>query len=153
MLSQSGQNKIMQFPSISRIITENNFILRLNKSWKSFFAKTQVKKGVLIISGVLTFLLILVLSMGIILLSFNIYKNINKVRNINSQREDLQSQINFWTSVTNKYPGYKDAYFRIAVLEYNLGDFKKAEMYNSKALVLDPNYKDALILNKILLKK
>lgn len=143
----------MKFPRNSRSITENKFFLRLNKSWNNFFAKKQVKKAVLIISSVLVFLLILNLTIGSILLGLMIYKNLKNVRSINSQREKMQSDINFWTSVANKYPGFKDAYFRVAVLEYNLGDFKKAEAFNSEALVLDPNYKNALDLEKILLKK
>ena len=95
-------------------------------------------------------LILVILIIGISFLSFRIFTNLNKAIQINIQREKIQGQINFWKSVSDKYPGYKDSYFRIAELEYTLGDFKKANEFNTKALFLDPNYNDAKKLELLL---
>ncbi|HYM65021.1 MAG TPA: tetratricopeptide repeat protein [Candidatus Sulfotelmatobacter sp.] len=141
-----------KFPNISRIITENKFFSKAEKSIFRLLNKPKVKKIFYFSSLVLTFLIIGVLVAGISILSLKMYKNLVIINKINQQREKIQSQINFWTSVIQKYPGYKDSYFRIAVLEYSLGDLQKSEEFNKKALLLDPNYEDAkkleLLLNK-----
>lgn len=139
-----------QFPSISRVITENKFLVRVNKQTIRLLSQAKFKKIVIFLSASLTILILLVLIIGISLLSIKIYQNLTLANKLNLQREKLQSQINFWNSVVNKYPGYKDSYFRIAVLEYSLGDFKKSEEFNAKALLLDPNYTDAKKLELLL---
>ncbi len=141
-----------QFPSIYRRITEN----KLFKKFKNLSIRLQnqpkVKKIFYYFSIILGILVIFVLILGISLISFKVYKNFNQAYEINLEREKIQREINFWTSVTNKYSGYKDAYFRVAVLEYNLGNFNKAKKFNKKALLLDPNYLDSKKLEEILNK-
>jgi len=66
------------------------------------------------------------------------------------QRQQIQDKINFWQSIADKYEGYKDAYFQMAILDYNLGNFKKAKLDDQKALTLDPNFEDAKNLNAVL---
>ncbi len=142
-----------QFPSISRVITENKFLVRVNKQTIRLLSQAKFKKIIIFLSASLTILILLVLIIGIGLLSIKIYQNLTLANKLNLQREKLQSQINFWNSVVNKYPGYKDSYFRIAALEYSLGDFKKSEEFNVKALLLDPNYTDAKKLELLLNNK
>jgi tetratricopeptide (TPR) repeat protein len=62
----------------------------------------------------------------------------------------MQSKINFWQSIADKYEGYKDAYFQMAVLDYQLGNLQKAKSENKKALSLDPNFTDAQKLEVVL---
>jgi hypothetical protein len=139
------KQKEQEFPNISRFITER-FPFKLPK-------RPKLSKIHYLFSIGLVLVLSLVLVLGITFFGFNFYKNFNKFRQINSQRQKIQSQINFWKSVTTKYDGYKDAYFRIAILEYQLGDYKSAKINNQKALLLDPNYEDARTLQKILISK
>lgn len=90
---------------------------------------------------------------GTLALGVNFYKLSNAYVKINSERYDLGKKINFWQSIANKYEGYKDAYFQIALLEYKLGNFKKALEYNKKALFLDPNFEDSKRLEILLEEK
>ena len=81
-------------------------------------------------------------------LSFNFYQNLNTYQKVSSERIKIVSQINTWQSIVKKYKDFKDGYLQIAVLEYRLGDYNKARVYCDKALLLDPEYSDAIELNK-----
>lgn len=126
-----------KFPRIYRIITE----------------KPVYKKALTLIGGILVFFVAITLVVGIAFFTLKIYKNYVIFQNLSVKRQNLQNQISFWQSVVDKYDGYKDAYFRIGLLEYQLGDFQKARNYNEKALLLDPNFEDAKNLEVILNKK
>ncbi len=67
----------------------------------------------------------------------------NDLRQVVAQRQTLNSQMQTWESVAQKYPGYRDAYFQAAVLAYRLGDRGKEKEYLGKALRIDPNYEPA----------
>lgn len=121
-----------QFPNISRIFPE--------------------KKISYYLSVFFVFLSVILLTFLIVFYGIRVYKYYSEVQIINSQRQEISDKINFWKSVANKYEGYKDAYFRIAILEYSLGNFEKAKQYNKKALLLDPNFEDAKKLEELLNK-
>jgi tetratricopeptide (TPR) repeat protein len=140
------KESIQVFPSNSRFIPEFNFLvpkLQVNLDFKShkiyFF--------------MLSLIFVAVCLLGIIYFSVNVYKDGNKLIMLYANREELQSKINFWKSIADKYEGYKDAYFMIANLSYQLGDTRNAKIYNNKALLLDPNYLDAKKLDMILQKQ
>ena len=128
------KEKKQKFPSISRIIPE-----RLNP-FLTFVA------------AVVTFFFVIVLLFGIVFNGVKIYRSYKSLNKLDEQRQNLKSQISFWQSVASKYPEYKDSYFRIAMLEYELGDSTKAKEFDRKALLLDPNYVDALTLQNVLEK-
>ena len=98
----------------------------------------------------MTLFIIILLIYGILVSSLVLYQGVSQYIALKGQREKLQSQVNFWTSVSDKYNGYKDVYFRIALLEYQLLNFDKAREYDNKALLLDPNDKNAKNLQEIL---
>jgi tetratricopeptide (TPR) repeat protein len=98
----------------------------------------------------LTAILSILLIIGILTFAVRFYKSFSEFTKINSERHSLQEKINFWQSVANKYEGYKDAYFQIAILEYRLGNFNKAQEYNKKTLLLDPNFEDSKKLEVLL---
>jgi hypothetical protein len=50
----------------------------------------------------------------------------------------------------SKQKGYRDGYFMLAVLNYQLKDFTKAGEYNQKVLSIDPSFSPALELKKVL---
>jgi hypothetical protein len=94
----------------------------------------------------------LLLASGIILVGVGLYKNTMVLIAGVNQRQQIQYKINFWQSIAQKYNGYKDAYFQIAVLQYQLGDVRSAKQENTKALLLDPNFNDAKKLDSLLKK-
>lgn len=93
------------------------------------------------------------LILGILMFAVKFYKSSSELSRISAERQSLQEKINFWQSVVDKYDGYKDAYFQIAIFEYRLGNYKKAQEYNKKALLLDPNFEDSKKLEVLLEEK
>jgi hypothetical protein len=128
-----------QFPNIFRIIPESNLVKKIFKSKHLFYITSAF---VLCVS--------LIFLVGIVVVGINIYNNVKTVTSEIGQRQEIQNKINFWQSIADKYQGYKDAYFQIAVLEYNLGDLEKAKQANTKALILDPNFEEAKKLGELL---
>lgn len=117
-----------QFPKIYRIITE--------------------KSGLPLILGSAAFLMVLIF---ILLFQFSV--NYEQYLKLSSERQKIIGKVNFWSSALDKFPGFADASFNIAVLYYELGDLKNSRLYLEKTLVFDPNYKLAQDLSKELLKK
>ena len=153
MKNKEKKHLASKFPNIYRIITESRGVVKVQESWFKLSNQPKLRKLFLILSGIVIFATILILTVGIIISSFKFYKNYVSYQKLSEKRQNLQSQINFWQSVWQKYPGFKDAYFQAAVLEYQLSDLQKAKDYNKKALMLDPNFENAIKLEDVLNKK
>lgn len=139
-IGDSGKKR--QFPNIYRFITER---MSFRLSWRP-----KLSKITFLVLASISILISLVLTTGIIIFAVIIYQNLNQTVQINNQRQDLQSKANFWQSISDKYDGYKDAYFQKALLEYKLGQIDKSKQDNLKALLLDPNFEDAKKLEMVL---
>ena len=125
----------IKFPRIYRFITEAPIVKHLKKYQKR-----------LILSGFLAAFIFL----GIVIVSFDMYRNIQKKTQLEKEKEQILNQIKNWQSLSQEYKGYRDAYFQLALLEYQLKNFTKSSEYLQKALSLDPNYKEGRELEKIL---
>jgi tetratricopeptide (TPR) repeat protein len=145
-----NSGKKLQFPNIYRIITERGVFKKPLRLSLSLSLKPKLKKFLVIFAAIAVFIIIVVFTAGIVFFSVKVYQNYQKITQINAQRQQIQDKINFWQSIADKYDGYKDAYFQMAILDYSLGNFKKARMENQKALTLDPNFDDAKNLNVVL---
>lgn len=66
-----------------------------------------------------------------------------QMKQVLSQRKNLIAQLTLWENIAQKYPGYRDADFQVAVLSYQLGDRVTEKTYLDKVLLLDPNYEPA----------
>ncbi len=139
-VEDSGKKR--QFPNIYRIITER---LTFKLSWQP-----KIGKLAFFVLASISILISLVLVVGIVVFAAITYQSLNQAAQINNQRQDLQGKANFWQSISDRYDGYKDAYFQKALLEYKLGQIDKAKQDNLKALLLDPNFEDAKKLEMVL---
>jgi hypothetical protein len=139
-LGDSGKKP--QFPNIYRLITEK---LSFRLSWQP-----KLTKVTFLALASISILISLVLVVGIIVFAVKNYQNLNQAIQINEQRQVLQGKVNFWQSISDRYNGYKDAYFQKALLEYKLEQIDKAKQDNLKALLLDPNFADAKKLEILL---
>ncbi len=117
--------KISLFPKIYRFITE---------SWKLIV--TSFVSGLLLIA--------------IALQSVSLYQNLQEEKKLSSDRQKTVAELAFWKQTVGKYKNYRDAYFKIATLEYRLGDVDEAKIYLKKILDLDPNFGKAREMEKIL---
>jgi tetratricopeptide (TPR) repeat protein len=139
-----------QFPNIYRFITEKGIFKKLPKLTISLSNKAKIKK-IWFFSKIAILLVVSIgLVSGIVFFSLRAYQYYAKAQKIIVQRQQMQSKINFWQSIADKYEGYKDAYFQMAVLDYQLGNLQKAKSENKKALSLDPNFTDAQKLEVVL---
>nr|MBI5455755.1 hypothetical protein [Candidatus Levybacteria bacterium] len=149
------KNKIKstQFPNIYRIITENKLIKRASKIELRLLNQSKHKKVLTYFLSITVISATILLSVGISVLAARLYQDANMYVRITKQRQVMQEKINFWQSFKENYDGYKDAYFQIALLEYQLGNFEKAKEYNKQALLLDPGFDDAKNLGVLLENK
>lgn len=111
------------FPRISRVITEKWFLIGL-------------------VCGILL--------VGIFIVASNIQANIQEKKDLEQKRETIKQQITYWQENARKYPGYRDAYFQLALLEYQLGDAQSSQNYLNKVESIDPNFQEAQKLEKVL---
>lgn len=127
-----------EFPNIFRFITEQKYFKKIKKhQWR------------LITAG---FVSAIILG-AIVIVGADSYKNYQENKRLSEKRKNIEAQIKFWQSVNQKYKGFRDSYFELALLEYQLKDFNKSRVYLKEALRLDPNFKDGRKLEDILSKK
>jgi tetratricopeptide (TPR) repeat protein len=134
---KENEAKKRQFPRISLNIPERAALLHLFKILRQ-----------MAIIFVFAALFVFVLFTAV-----NIYRNYVTNNNLQSQRQKLIHERNVWESFAEKYKNYKEVYFQIAVREYQLGNFTSAKEYLRKSLFIDPNYEEALKLQKELNSK
>lgn len=87
---------------------------------------------------------------SIIFLSFDLFSNVQRQREISFQKEKIRSEIMVWEGIAGKFKNYKEAYYKLAALNYQIGEVDKAKFYINKALLIDPNFDKAKELEKIL---
>lgn len=132
--------KKKELPSNSRPITE------IITDWATWVERSLLLKGRLWITFMISFLLL----MMIVVVSVSFYKNIRIKQNVDREREKNTKDILYWQGIANKYKGYRDAYFQLAVLEYKIGDMEKSKQYLKKVFELDPNFEVGIRLEKVL---
>jgi len=140
-MTEKGQKKpkvTSQFPNIYRIITDafvsvKRYLFRVDSYFKKISKFEAFWVGMLI--GIVI--------IAIAIVSLDLSKNILEKEKIDSKRNKINSEIQFWQEATYKYKGYRDAYFKLALLEYELGDIEKTGFYLKKTFELDPNFKPA----------
>ncbi len=115
--------KKLKFPSISRLITDARPLM-------------------------LVILILIVISVG--LQAYILYKNVEDFKKVDREKKELISQIDYWKGIVNKYKDYRDVYFKLAVLEYEIGDIQSSKNYLEKSFSLDPNFEEGKKLEKIL---
>ena len=121
-----------QFPKIYRRITES----------KDFPHVLKILKKMLVVFGFAAIFVFILFTLA------DLERNYVQNQRIQAERQKLIREINIWESFSDKYKNYKEVYFQIAVREFQLGNFKTAEQYLKKSLFIDPNYGEALKLQK-----
>ncbi|OGH21395.1 MAG: hypothetical protein A2958_01205 [Candidatus Levybacteria bacterium RIFCSPLOWO2_01_FULL_38_13] len=123
-----------KFPNIFRSIAENNFFLKVKKNQRAIligFVSTLIFGAVLVVA-------------------VDSYRNYKENQKISRERAKIENEITFWESSLINYPNYRDAYFKLALLNHQLKNFDKAEKYLEKTLQIDPNFREGRKLEKIL---
>jgi len=109
------------FPKIFRIITERG-------------------KGVII--GLAT----IIVFVGVVTQVHMLSANRSALNALKVQHVQLTRELAYWQDVARQYPNYRDVLFRIASLQYELGQKNEAQKTLQKVLSLDPNFKQGNVL-------
>jgi tetratricopeptide (TPR) repeat protein len=135
--------KNIKSPSNSRSITD--------KPHFSFsFPKVSHATLIRLYRGTLKAFLIFIFILAAVIVYIDFQGNIQAKQSIDSQRNALAKDLNYWESFISKHQDYRDAYIQASILEYKLGDTSKARMYIEKSLTLDPNSSEALKIEQLL---
>lgn len=127
-----------KFPRIFRFITEQKYLKKIKKHhWR------------LITAG---FVSAIILG-AIVIVGAHSYKNYQENKRLTETRGNIKAQIDFWKSVNQKYPDFRDSYFQLALLEYQLKNFSETRIYLKEVLKLDPNFKEGIKLQEIMNKR
>jgi tetratricopeptide (TPR) repeat protein len=111
------------FPKIFRFITERSIVI------------------------IITVVSLFVLT-GIVLQGIRLQDTFHQVELAKQQRSKLTQELAYWQDIVRQYGNYRDAYFRIAILQYQLGEVSQAKKSLEKVLALDPNFEKARVLGE-----
>ncbi len=89
-----------------------------------------------------------IILMGMLLVEKTIAQKYDQLQADKTTRASIEQQIVEWKGILQKYPDYRDGYYHLAVLEYELGNKPAAQIYNQQALDIDPNYTPSRQLEK-----
>lgn len=115
-----------KFPSISRFIPE------------------KPKENYLFLAG---FIFIIICSLVV---GFDLYQNFMLQKRLIGETAELQRKIVFWENETKEHPDFRDAYFNLALINYQLRNFESSKLNLEKALNIDPNFKKGRKFQEIL---
>ncbi len=71
-------------------------------------------------------------------------------KQVMQEKAKVMRDMSFWQNVTVERPEYRDGYFMLAVLQYQIGKKQEAVATVQKALEIDPNFKEGRELERIL---
>ena len=120
----SKNNKRIEFPSIYRAITDKNNAPYI----------------------VLSILLVI----AVFMVGIDLDKNVSERDSKKKLYEEKSKEIKFWEEGVVRYTGFRDGYFKLALLEFQRGNFNKSREYLEKALSIDPSFEEGKSLEKIL---
>ena len=110
----------------------------------SRFIPEKIKDEFILLTG---FIVIIVAG---IIVGFDLYKNISEQKELSIKANSLQSRLIFWQEQVKNRPDYRDGYFSMALISYQLKDFESSKNYLDKALSIDPNFEKGRELQKLL---
>lgn len=65
-------------------------------------------------------------------------------------KQEIENQISKWEKISVQKPNYRDAYFQLAVLNYQIFNNNASRIYLEKAMYLDPNFDEGKRLKALL---
>ncbi len=80
------------------------------------------------------------LLMAMVIVGKDIQLNSARLSAVEEQRQHAFGEIASWENVVHEYPGYRDGYYQLALLQNQVGDRQAAYELISKALQIDPDF-------------
>ena len=129
--------KTTDFPQINRKIPAVSLIGATLSKWFSWR---------LIVVSIIVSLLLLQLTV----FGQNLYTRYQEAQVKKAEKLAIEQEITKWENVVRQRPNYRDAYFELAVLTYELGRLSETKYYLGKVFELDPNFEPARELEQTL---
>ncbi len=93
---------------------------------------------------------ILCILTAILIVSVDLYSNYKLQRQLTNEKIKVLNEMVFWQNEVKSRPDYRDGYFSLALLNYQLKDFDKASENLNKVMILDPNFEKGRELKNLL---
>lgn len=114
------------------------------------FPKLSPSKLLRVYRVALKIFIVIIFILAVAIVGLDLDANIKAKQEIDLEREKLTQELKFWENFISKHQDYKDAYFKLSILEYKLGDASKSKMYVEKGLTLDPNSQEGKKIEEFL---
>lgn len=95
---------------------------------------------------------IALISVAIVVVSFDLYSNHVENRQYKGEKKNITNELSYWENTVRQKPDYRDGYFSLALIYYQMKDFNKSSENLNKAMSLDPNFEKGKELKGILNK-
>lgn len=79
---------------------------------------------------------------AIIAVTYDLFVNLRQENNLANKKIELTRQELFWKDQVKTHPDFRDAFFSLALVEYQLNNLEDARNNLEKAMMLDPNFKE-----------
>ncbi len=126
-----AQARQKYFPRFYRFFTER---LQIRRRWPLY------------VVGVVS----LALFIAVCVMGGQVYAHALEKQTLVQTEKKLQQEVLYWQGIVEKYPDYRDGYFILARLQYQLKNFSKAKEYLQKSLMIDPNFEQGRAFEKML---
>lgn len=126
--------------------------LSITEHFKISLPKLTPARLLKLYRGSLKIFIVIIFIFTTIIVALDLQENIEKKREIDTLRDQLEEELTYWKAFVSKSPNYRDAYFALAITEYKLGNTLNAKMYIKKGLDLDPNSENGKKLEEFLNK-
>lgn len=93
------------------------------------------------------------ITLALIVVGFDFYSNYSTKKQLEAEKIKVSRELNYWQSEVREKPNFRDGYFSLALIYYQLKDFKSSSEYLEKAMVLDPNFEKGNELRKLIEEK
>lgn len=109
------------------LVTTNNILIKLSAKNLTTLMRPEKKTNVLGVSS-----------------------DQDMVTNLKNQQGSLEKEYAYWQSVVIAHPDYRDGYYTLALLAYELRRIPEARVYVQKVAEIDPNYQGLAKLTSLL---
>lgn len=79
---------------------------------------------------------------AIIAVTYDLFINLRQESSLANKKIELTRQQLFWKDQVKAHPDFRDAFFSLALVEYQLNNLEDARNNLDKAMALDPNFKE-----------
>ena len=124
--------------------------LELPQIFRKITARAPFLTSIHLWRWLIVIIILSILALQIVQMGQTLYSNYYESQIILAQKQAIEAEIAKWEKIVMERPNYRDAYFELALLTYQLNRPDETKMYLNKVFELDPNYQPARELEKIL---